>query len=617
MNKRIIISNQSNYEDCHLENYQEGAREDALTDIDMKMVDFMKSCNTEYNILNAIDCFGVKISYNTLFKYIEMYARAFLYYGIESGDRVAVMLPNSPEMIYIQFALNTINASFVPIPNNIDQNSLLNYINTSKSKILISSLDRYKPVVEPVIDKLKVEDIYTVSPLQSVGLDYIGNMKSETSRLKMTTLHYIYEYKKMLLRIRESIKNTSRSKDISILLKNEDRYYWDINAPYIPEFEASVLSTSGLTDSIKGRIMCNEAYNSLYKNLKYSISKQTPGEKVYSMIPYYSSYGNGLGMFNSMCNRMEQYLYPFSDNSDLLKNVKKDKPNILITVPHYCEKLVDSKEKFNSLQRIIISEDKIDTSKVERFRDFFNGKQVLVSYSGAEFLGVISVTQYENVKSNSSGVPLPSVKVKIVDPKTMKELPYFTSGEAYIHNISMMLEYMDNCLETEKITAYDEDGNKYYGTGDKMYMTPEGQLCFVDRYERLMERPDGYQINANPIEETISKLDGVKRCCVLGLKYKEENGVIPTAFVELENKSSKLNEYVNLFEEASEKGPISLKEKALAYVFIDKMPILSCGRIDTNTLSKLKLDEIKEAIIVDNPFIKPKESKSYKRLYIK
>ena len=181
----------------------------------------------------------------------------------------------------------------------------------------------------------------------------------------------------------------------------------------------------------------------------------------------------------------------------------------------------------------------------------------------------------------------------------------------------MMIEYMDNCLETEKITAYDEDGNKYYATGDKMYMTPDGQLCFVDKYKRLMERPDGYQINANPIEETLLKLDGVKRCCVVGLKYKDENGVIPTAFVELENKFLKLNEYVNLFEEASEKGPISLKEKALAYVFINKMPILSCGRIDTTKLSKLKLDEIKEAIIVANPFIEPKKSKSYKRLFMK
>ena len=55
-----------------------------------------------------------------------------------------------------------------------------------------------------------------------------------------------------------------------------------------------------------------------------------------------------------------------------------------------------------------------------------------------------------------------------------------------------------------------------------------------------MERPDGYQINANPIEETLLKLDGVKRCCVVGLKYKDENGVIPTAFVELENKFLKL-----------------------------------------------------------------------------
>ena len=224
-------------------------------------------------------------------------------------------------------------------------------------------------------------------------------------------------------------------------------------------------------------------------------------------------------------------------------------------------------------------------------------------------LGVISVTLEDGETLDSSGTPMPNVKVKILDPKTHEELPFMEEGEAYISSVSSMLEYLNNKEETDKITFYDpETGEKYYATGDIMKMLPNGQLIFEDRIKRLMKRPDGHQVNAGTIENVISTVDGVKEVCVVGLKYKDVMGVIPTAFVVTEEEKDK-QELVDLFEKASYEQLTSVRDKALAYVFLEEMPYTQNGKMDAFSLAKNNLDDIEDAYIVDYSFIDKREKR--------
>ena len=61
--------------------------------------------------INAINYFGTKISYGTLIKNIDDVAYGLVNkLNIKKGDRVAFCCVNSPEFIYILYALNKIGA---------------------------------------------------------------------------------------------------------------------------------------------------------------------------------------------------------------------------------------------------------------------------------------------------------------------------------------------------------------------------------------------------------------------------------------------------------------------------------------------------------------------------
>ncbi len=610
--KRIIISNSLNDKDANLKNFPNGARDEVLSGVNMKMYDFMRTCNSDFDTINAIDYLGKKYTYDDVFIQIERYAKAFKAYGIQKGDFVSVMLPNSPEIIYVKFALNRVGAVANLIDPRNNPNTILNYVNNANSKMLITILDKYKSTIEPIIDELKVNDIFSISPMESITLEDLKLTDGYFNKIKQGTGYFLYEYKKILLDVREQIRNSGKYRDISELLKWEKQHTGSLDTEYVPFDPATVLYTSGTTGgSMKGAVAANEAYNSIYKNLQYGVKNQKPGEKFCGIIPYFTSYGSGAGMFNCMCNRMEQYLYPNFNPKDFVKIIEKDKPNAIIAVPKFYEMLINSKKDYSYFEHIVIGGDKVLPNTYQKFVDFFNGKQIIIGYGATEFLGVLSVT-LDNSRLDSSGVPLPSAKVKIVNPETLEELPFFEEGEAYISNVSMMLDYLNKHDEVEKITAYDEDNNKYYGTGDKMYMTPDGQICFVDRYKRLMKRPDGHQVDANSIETMISEIDGIKECCVVGLKYKDSSGVIPTAFVVPSDDTIDKQELINKMEEASILKLASYREKALAYAFIEKIPMTNMGKVDAFKLSNIKLEDLINAIIVDRTFIDKKEESKVK-----
>src|SRR4051794_27693303 len=58
---------------------------------------------------------GATFSYRELLEFTESLAGLLVERGISAGDRVAVMLPNIPEMLAMHFAVTGIGAALVPI----------------------------------------------------------------------------------------------------------------------------------------------------------------------------------------------------------------------------------------------------------------------------------------------------------------------------------------------------------------------------------------------------------------------------------------------------------------------------------------------------------------------
>lgn len=227
-----------------------------------------------------------------------------------------------------------------------------------------------------------------------------------------------------------------------------------------------------------------------------------------------------------------------------------------------------------------------------------------VGYGSTELGGVLSTTlDHKCYVPGSVGTVLPGGAVKIVDPDTLKELPYNTDGEIYAHSATQMLNYLNNPKETENILHIDENGVRYYKTGDKGHITEDGIVFIVDRYKRLMKRPDGHQVHASPIENVLNSHTDVLQCAVVGISQKGlKTGSIPTAFVVRKQSSTTDEEFAYELDKYC-KVRLGERECALAYTFIEKMPYNTMGKIDFKLLEKNTFDTIK-AIIVDRAFFK-------------
>ena len=69
---------------------------------------YESSCKWPHNI--ALEYFDTQITYKELIKKINKVAAALKTIGAEKGDRISICMPNTPESIYMLYAVNEIGA---------------------------------------------------------------------------------------------------------------------------------------------------------------------------------------------------------------------------------------------------------------------------------------------------------------------------------------------------------------------------------------------------------------------------------------------------------------------------------------------------------------------------
>ncbi len=104
-----------------------------------------------------------KISFMEVNRISNLVASAFQDKGIRKGDRVALMLTNRPEFIYLWFGLNKIGASVVPIDTELAAYEVEYILKHSEAKMVATeerTLARIQdaPKIAPGIDKVVLLD---------------------------------------------------------------------------------------------------------------------------------------------------------------------------------------------------------------------------------------------------------------------------------------------------------------------------------------------------------------------------------------------------------------------------------------------------------------------------
>ena len=87
------------------------SKEDLEIDIpDCSIYEYLNRRSSGYGEYTALEYFGKRIKYRELFLQIEKSAKALLAFGVAAGSVVSVCLPNTPEVVYLIYAINRIGA---------------------------------------------------------------------------------------------------------------------------------------------------------------------------------------------------------------------------------------------------------------------------------------------------------------------------------------------------------------------------------------------------------------------------------------------------------------------------------------------------------------------------
>ena len=123
----------------------------------------------------ALNYFGTRITYDEMFKKIDLIARSLQSLGVKKGDIVTICMPNTPEALETFYAINKIGAIADMIHPLSAPNEIKLYLNQSKSRILILYNANYEKV-EEIINETSVYKTILVSVKESMpfflGLGY-------------------------------------------------------------------------------------------------------------------------------------------------------------------------------------------------------------------------------------------------------------------------------------------------------------------------------------------------------------------------------------------------------------------------------------------------------------
>ena len=96
-------------------------------------------------------------------------------------------------------------------------------------------------------------------------------------------------------------------------------------------------------------------------------------------------------------------------------------------------------------------------------------------------------------------------------------------------------------------------------------------------------------------------------------KSDNSSGSIPTAFIILNDGYEISDELIGDIDALSLQH-LSERNRALAYVFVDKLPYTLMGKIDYKSLEKLHIDDL-DYYVVDDTFIQSKNKGLVKKKY--
>jgi long-chain acyl-CoA synthetase len=490
--------------------------------------------------------------------------------GIEKGDKVAIMLPNTPQSVISYYGILMAGGVVVQTNPLYMERELEYQMKDSGAKAIIT-MDILFPRVTKVMPQTDLSHV-----IVTAIKDFLPFPKN---------LVYPFMQKKQY-GIVVNVKHEGHNHLLTEILKRPAEplriYEFDFE-----EDLALLQYTGGTTGFPKGVMLSHRNLVSNAAMCKAWLYKCRRGQEVVlGILPFFHVYGMTTVMILSVMDAHKMVLLPKFDAEMTLKTIQKQRPTLFPGAPTIYIGLLNhpdlKKYDLSSIDSCISGSAALPVEVQQKFEEITGGK--LVEGYGLTESSPVTHANFlwdrPRVKG-SIGVPWPDTDAAIFSLETGEPLPVGEVGEIAVKGPQVMKGYWNRPEDTAQTL---KDG--WLLTGDLGYMDENGYFYVVDR-KKDMIIAGGFNIYPREIEEVLYEHPAVQEVVAAGIP-DPYRGETVKAYIVLKEGLEATEDELNQF---ARKHLAAYKVPRL-YEFRQELPKTAVGKI----LRRALVDEEKKKL---------------------
>ena len=438
---------------------------------------------------------GRALTYTEVLTQVKKLTHYLLRRGVKKGDKVVILIPNSPEFIVSYLAIFGLGAVAVPLDARLTNEELLGVLNHAEAKVLIT-----RPLAETPFDKIKNH----CPALKQIAVCFADSLPGADS------------FNRIISDEPEELPE--------IEIKDSDI--------------AVIFYTSGTTGHPKAAMLNYRSLENAAKTAYYFLDqKNEVGDMMICPLPL--SHAGGFVYL--------QFALPYAATLvlmerfvplEFLKNVEKYKVSWFHLVPPMFIATLALKEfeKFDlsSLKGVCVFGAPSPPNLIKRFGQYCPNARLIHGWGMSE-TSPPNVVITDSKKIASVGKAPPWFKLKVVDSND-KEVPAGEIGELAVKGWPVMVGYYKEPELNKEVMR-----GGWFHTGDLASFDEEGYLYIRGR-KKDMIIVGGLNVYSPEVEHVIHDFPGVKEVAVIGVADKLRGEAIKAVIVMKGGKTAEATE---------------------------------------------------------------------------
>jgi fatty-acyl-CoA synthase len=486
--------------------------------------------------------------------------------GVKAGDRVLLVMQNSPQFILAYYGVLRANAIVVPVNPMSVTVELEHYLHDSGAKVALVTQEVY-PQLQPLVDK------HLDHAIVAAYSDYI----KPTPDLRMP---------EVVSAPRQAIADRGVTLWVDALAAK--RTPGPLTAG--PDDLCVIPYSSGTTGRPKGCMLTHRnVMHTLLTNAFWFGGNSDTSQLVVLPFFHVTSMQGGMNapMFHGgtivlMCRwdrevaaeliqryRLMSWTAIATMVIDFLANPKLDQYDL------------------SSLVRVSGGGAAMPAAVGERLQQLV-GSPYIEGYGLTETIAPTHVNPPDRPKRQCLGIPIFNTDSRVIDPETLTEVAQGTVGEIVTHGPQIFQGYWRNPEATEAAFV-GIDGKKFFRTGDLGYVDEDGYFFLVDRLKRMINC-SGFKVWPAEIEAQMYKHPAIQEACVIAAKDSHRGETVKAVVVLRASHKGQVSEAEII--EWTRQNMATYKHPRIVE-FVEALPKSATGKVQWRQLQEAEMARIR------------------------